>query len=306
MVWLFFLTFGGLLAGAVLAVVWWFVRGRRDGLPSGPVAGFTLAAGGLGLLLHTIFLAVRAGPLLVPIELPFGVLVFVRDARFAIPLVIGVLALVLLAFPVRPRSGGGVADLTPRGPFSCTRTWHLVVAASITGVAVLTAVLAGAASQPDPTTGRYTMYFLELGGENGMGTGIYGWFYSVPALVAIAFLMAVAVADLVLIARPALDEDRAQDIRVRTVRTRNVIAVATGALLLHLGPVFSSLAGTASLRASMATDLGRGTFWTPMAALQPVFHGAALVAETLGVMLWVGVTLTAVGVRRESLTAVSS
>lgn len=74
---------------------------------------------------------------------------------------------------------------------------------------LLLTIVAGRASQPEESTGRYTMYFLDLGAGNSVGTGIYGWFYSIPSLILTGILILSTVVSLFLIARPALAEDRA-------------------------------------------------------------------------------------------------
>lgn len=91
-----------------------------------------------------------------PLELPDGFWDWFRDYRYTAPLLLGILGMVLIAFPVRSRSGKGVAELTPR--------------------------------------------------------------------------------------TPAPDHNHERDVHIRTVRTRNVLVIGTGALLVHLALIFGSLA----------------------------------------------------------------
>jgi uncharacterized membrane protein len=300
----FLQLFGAQLAGVVLAVAWWLLRGRRAGLPVGIAGVFACAAGVVGVA-GDLFVRLVGASFLVSFEVPRGVqdwyLDWYMDYRFSWPLLIGVVALVLLAVPVRSRRGRGSAALAPRTPMSFARGWWIVAPMVVLGLVLLITVVAGAASQPDEMTGRYTMYVVETGGESSMGTGIYGWFYSIPAMLVIAVLIVVVVIDLVLIARPAPVEDREEDARVRTIRTRNVLAAATAALLMHLGLVLGSLAATSAAGSWTAIGQGHGNglySWTPFAVLEPVFRSGDHVVTACGVALWVTVALSAVPVRQ--------
>lgn len=294
---LYFMVLGPVAAGIVLALAWWLTWGRKEGFPTGRVGASALAAG-LILLLGGVVVRLLAGPLQLVLDVPSGLSGWYRDYGYAYPLVLGILGVVIVAFPVRARSGRGTAELAPRTPVSYARGWWFITPAVVLALIVTFTVAAGAASQPDQTTGRYTMYLLDLGGERAMGTSIYGWFYSVPCLILMGIMITIASIDLVLIARPALDHDHERDVYVRTVRTRNVVLVGTGALLVHLGLIFGSLAGTASLRSLFSTSNGSVASWTPFAALQPVLVGASIVAAGFGFMLWAAVALSAIPTRR--------
>ena len=297
MVSLFFLILGPVLAGIILGLAWWLIWGRKKRLPGGSVGAFSLVA---GLLLVFGMVGVRlmgVAPLWLP-DVPNEFWRWFSDFRFAVPLALGTLGMVLLAFPVRARSGRGSAELTPRTPVSFARGWWFVTPAVVLVLILIFTVTAGAASQPDPETGHYTMYFVDLGGERGMGTSIYGWFYSVPSLIMIAIMIAIAIVNLALVARPALNGNHERDVRIRTIRTRNVLAVATGALLLHLGLIFSSLAGTSSVRSSFSAGDGTVAFWTNFAALEPVLRGASVISVVFGFAFWAAVALSAIPPRR--------
>lgn len=302
MVWLFFMVLGPVAAGIVLASVWWLVWGLKRGQPGGNLGAFSLAAG-LALLLGGVAVRLMDGLLPLLLDVPSGVWEWYSDYRFAIPLWLGILGLVLVAFPVQARSGRGAADLTPRTALSFARGWWFVTPAVVLALILVVTFAAGAVSEPDEVTGRYTMYSVDLGGERGMGTNIYGWFYSVPCLILIGLMIAIVILDLVFISRPALDHDQERDVHIRTVRARNVLLVGTGALLVHLGLIFGSLAGTASIRSWFPTSEGGVTFWTTFAALQPALTGASSVAAVLGFTLWAAVALSAIpSTRRASAT----
>ncbi|HEY4615940.1 MAG TPA: hypothetical protein VIG75_10790 [Citricoccus sp.] len=293
---LLFWVWGPVLAGPVVALAWWLVRGRQRGLPPGTNRVIPLVAG-VVLLLGVAAETLLGMPLFLPFDVPMEVWTWYSDTRFAIPLLLGILGLTLLAFPVRHRSGRGTAQLSPRTPVSFGRRWWFITPGVLAVLIVAITVLTGSASQPEPTTGRYAVYFVDVGEQYSMGTSIYGWFYSVPSLILLAILLATAYLDLVLIARPALGPDHDRDGQVRTVRTRNVLAVTSGALLVHLGMVLASLAGTASMRGEFTGPDGTTPAWTTFAALEPAFSGASLVACALGVGLWATVLLSAVSAR---------
>ncbi|WP_300267588.1 hypothetical protein [Microbacterium sp.] len=303
----FFLVWGSLIAGLVLSFVWWLIWGRRTRLSAGSVGVISLAAGLLLVGAQAVVRLMGTGATtLLPSAISREFWDWYGDHRFAVPLLLGILGMVVLAFPIRARSGRGAAEIKPRTPVSFSRRrWFITPALTLAFILVLT-VIAGMASQPDSTTGEYTMYFVDLGGGRGMGTGIYGWFYSVPCLILTAVMIMVAMFDLFLIARPALNRNVARDESIRMIRTRNVLAVGTGALLMHLGVVFGSLAGTASVRSSFPTSEGSVAFWTTFAALEPALAGASSVTAAVGIAFWTSVALSAIPSRRLTSLAVES
>ncbi|MHC2999326.1 hypothetical protein OB08_09100 [Microbacterium sp. HJ5] len=231
---------------------------------------------------------------------PAPVLIWFFDYRYTIPLVVGIIALVLLAVPLRARGGVGAADLAPRSMLTFTRGWWFAAPAAVLALIVIITVAAGVASQPDALTGRYDSVMVDAG-VAAIATTIYGWFYSVPALVALAVLTAAVCVDLLLIARPPLGEDRELDVRTRRTRTRNVLTAATAAMLLHLAAVFGSLSATASVQGEFATSEGPVFLWSPIAGFQAAFTVAAYAASVGGVALWATVALSAVPARGHAL-----
>lgn len=305
MFWLVSLVLGPVIAGIILAVAWWLIWGRRNAPPATGVGASFLAAGLLLVLGGAATRLMGLAPLL-PIDMPSEVWDWYWDYRFTTPMLLGILGMVVLAFPVRARNGKGAASLAPRTPLSFARRRWFATPAVVLALILIATVAAGGASQPDPATGNYTMYFVDLGGQMGMGTSIYGWFYSTPSLIVMGAMIAVAIFDLFLIARPALGVSFEGDAQIRTLRTRNVLAVGTGAFLIHLGAILGSLAGTASLRAGFGVSEGYVTFWTTFAALEPVLSGASHIAAALGVAFWVTVGLTALPSPRRAPAAVGS
>lgn len=302
---LMFLVWGPVLTGLVLALAWWLLRGRKAGLPGGTNRAIPVLAG-LFLLLGVVAEQLVGMPLFLPFDVPMAVSEWYMDYQFTLPLLLGILGQVLLAFPVHPRTGRGAAELSPRTPTSFGRRWWFALPAGLVALIILITVITGTASSPDPVTGHYMMYFVDLGGERGMGASIYGWYYSIPCLILLATMLAVAYLDLFLISRPSLDHDPDRDVHIRTIRTRNVLAISTGALLIHLGYILSSLAGTASMRGQFTAAGGTMTSWTTFAALEPVFLVGSSITLALGVGLWASVCLSAIPTRQQDRVKVNS
>ncbi|PVE19852.1 hypothetical protein DDA93_00295 [Arthrobacter sp. Bz4] len=302
MAWLHFVVWGPVYMGIGLALAWWGIRGRKNGLPGGRLSVVTFATG-LLLLIVGIGLRLISGPFSLRLDIPTEFWEWYRDYRFIVPLLLGILAMSVLALPVRARTGRGTANLAPRTPLSFTNKWWLITPGLVLSLIVTLTIAAGMASEPDARTGRYTMYFVDTGGGRSMGTGIYGWFSSLPSLILLGIMMVVAAIALFLIARPALNDDQEQDAHTRIIRTSNVLMVGTGALLWHLGLIFGSLAATASLRGNFSTSQGNVRSWTTFAALEPTLNIASIVAPALGFALWGAVTLSAIPSRRRALVA---
>ncbi len=302
---LFLMMFGPFVAGLVLAIAWWLLWGRTDGQLVDALTGFTLAAASVALFGDLLVRLLNVS-MWVPIDLPLGFWVWYSDYRFMIPLVFGVVGSVMLTFPIRSRRGQGTAELARRSPASFIRLRWLTTPVIALTLIILITVLTGVASQPDSEMGQYTTYWVEPGGELGFGTGIYGWFYSVPALILVGVLVALTTVNLFLIARPAVAENREQDIRERTIRTRNILSAVSGTLLLHLGIIFHSLSLTSSLRGSFPTLAGSVTITTPFSAFGPAFEGAFILCCTLGIAFWATVALSAMPSHRRARVVAQS
>ncbi len=297
-------VFGTMILGILAGGTWWLIRGRKTKPTSGAVVLFTALGSGVAFL-GAVFLRTVSAPLLFPSPLPDEITRWLSDAQFTKPLALGICAVIILAFPLTAPSSRGSADLTPRNPFSFGQKRWFIGMATIVGVIVIVTVLAGMASEPDDE-GLWRSITVDFG-TTTIGTGIYGWYYSVPALALLAVLLAATVLALWLIARPAIGVDHVNDALTRRWRTRNVVAVASGALLLHLATIFSSLAGSAGLRGTIPVGAdGSGTFGTSFAALQPAFVVATFAVGALGYALWVGVLLSTIGARRAAVATVRS
>jgi len=302
---LYLWVLGPTAVGILAAGVWWVVRGRKSAAPARGVRWTALAAG-LLVVLGVVVARLSGASALLPFDVPAGVFTVLWENRFSVPLVIGVVGVALLVLPVRRRGGRGTADLTRRSLVSFARPRWFVAPGVLLLVLLVITLATGAASEPDPTTGRYTAYTVELGGERSMGTTIYGWYYSVPALVVLGVLVAVMLLGMHLVARPPLAQDRAADVAARVATTRAIVVGVTGTLLAHLGLVFASVSATSSVRSMFTTSEGPVWFWTPFSALEPLTTAASILCAALGVALWTSIALSALPSSRRSPVAVAA
>ena len=276
------------LAGIVLGALAWTVR--RRGLPALEAgrAVTAVAAGGAVVLLaaHSVL-----GAMPLWVEAPRELWSAVFGARYALPLVLGLVALVALgaARPHRAPSTG--ASLAPR-------TWRTFLDARWLAALVIALVLvlvptlaAGMASRPDED-GEYTRYVVDVG-SGTLGTGIYGWHHSALPLVLLVPLGAGSVTGEYL--KGHLAEAEPADAANRRLRSANVARVALGGLLLHLGTIVGSLANTSRLSGTFSGgDRGWFSISTPFAALSGTLDVLSAVAACVGCALWVFTALTAV------------
>jgi hypothetical protein len=216
-----------------------------------------------------------------------------RQVMLLAPLIFCVVALLFLAIPVHARHAGGSAQLAPRNLLTfASRPW-LVTVAAITAVIVLISILAGLASRPDEQ-GRHVLYNLSRTGDNAASTTIYGWWFSVPCLMLIAIIIAIALFDLAVISRPSFGTDSEGDAAIRRARSRNVLAVTAGGLILSLGAIMSSLAGTSINRfstevANAGADVSFDVAVTTFAAMARGLDAAGYLAVVIGFAIWWGV-----------------
>lgn len=291
------IVFGPELFALVAALTVTLARRARPAGPPvvGAVRGWTVVAvlAATGVVLLGVFSSLPAGP-----SVPVLV-----EHRYVVPLLAGLVGVVLCLVPVVRRPTTGSADLSRRTPTTFAPRWWFAALAVVVAVLLLVTVLAGLASRPDED-GRYTMHHVDFGAA-AMGTGIYGWYYSVPALVVMAALLLAAVAASWALARPPVaHEARTADVAIRRWRTRNVLALAAGALLVHLAVVLRSLAGTASARAMVTTAEGAFGAGSTFAALEAPLRVASTAVEVGGWFLWFAVLFAAAvpALRRRSVS----
>lgn len=268
---------------ATAAVLWVMTAKNHAELPS-VTRAFTAGASATGLLLMSVYQLWLAWPFWMPDEWSFEDQQSIAQARFIAPLAIGFVMLVL-ALPHARSERSHVADLTPRTVRTFTTTGWLITASALTVVSVAIAVTAGAASEPNEA-GEFARFSLEIGTMT-VSTSIYGWFFSVPCLILLFVIAVVVIVNLLAISRPPLREDSEADSRTRHLRTRNVLITASGAILLHLGSVLGSLAGTASMTGGLQTgNAGWIDVSGPFAALEPALRIAAFIADACGFAAW--------------------
>lgn len=292
------LTAGPAVLGILLGIALWMARrGRRPAPMTRSVRAPVGAAAGLLAVLVVIELLRSLFPLSIGQEL-----FFLHDWRFVLPLLLGIVALVVLLFPYRPRRGGGTAELHRRTPFSYAGRGALALLGILSVLSLGLALFAGFLSRPDDE-GQYRMFWIELGEMRG-GSDIYGWYFSVPALAVLAVLLVLVVMNLVLIARPPLTGDIEEDRASRRFRTRAVLSLSSAAVALHLTAVFAFLAATSMM--SVTPDAIDASIGTSFAALTPVLWVASGLATVVGTGLCVDVLLSALplGIRRDRPVAV--
>ncbi|MCK2036465.1 hypothetical protein KZC51_09980 [Microbacterium sp. SSW1-49] len=264
-----------------------------------PASWLTAAAGGIPALTMA---ALVWFPFVVP---PLGF--FDLDVRSMAPLALGIAAVVVLAIPPVTRHRGAVAQISRRTIMSFVSVRWIITALAVAAIIVALSVAAGNASGRDEN-GRYTTYTISIGTTGTeMGTGIYGWHYSVPALAGVTVLLVATAGAWALLPRPAWSDDIAHDSAVRRLRAANTGRAACGALLIHLAVVLRSLAGTASLIGSTTTtELGAVSVTPPFAALGPTLDWCGVIALTAGLAMWIVIALTAIPSPARQLTPVTT
>jgi len=215
--------------------------------------------------------------------------------RAVLPLALGSIAVVLLAvrFPRGARSTS--ADISPRTLRTFLGGWWVAGVLAVGALVLALTIALGVPSRLDGA-GRYTQRWETIG-TNGArsGFGTYGWYYSVPAMIALVLLLAVTAIAWWSIPRPAWDAPAERDAALRRLRAENVGRTALGAMLVHLGFVLSQLRGAATTAAELLSPHeGTVTIPSPLAAMESIFAWAAPVAEAVGLSLWILIALSAI------------
>ncbi|MGO2933561.1 hypothetical protein [Microbacterium sp.] len=276
--------------GLILAMLWVGVRPPRGAVGvSAGVRGFTLVGVGValvGALIVTLSGNTAYSSVSSPLTWVPG------DWLYVAPLVAGIIGVLVLMLPLRRRASTGSAQLTRRTAFSFARRWWLVLAGSLIGIIVVLSLAAGSASSPDEL-GRYRLFALDAGAAE-IRIPIYGWYYALPSLIALALFAGATLVALSVIAHPPLDADSFRDTTVRKERTRNVLGVLVGGLLLHLGTVLAFLGhtGTSSVGVLQGEDVI--PIIAPFAAFGPLLWFLGGAASVLGFGCWFEIVLSSV------------
>lgn len=275
---------------SVALVAWMLMRGRGSFAAQG-VRGRTALAAGAAVVVIMAYPLYSVLPLW--IDAPMRAWTAVGNLTYALPLVLGLIVIVVLGLPREGHRGAPAgAHLAPRTWRSFLATWWLGAALTVLAVILGITLAAGLASDPDED-GDYTRYVIDLG-SSGAEAGIYGWHHSAPPLVLLVLLILVTWWALTSIARPPLRPDPDGDTASRRLRSTNVLRVALGALLLHLGSILSSLANTASL--VITTHAADGIYFTtgtPFSALRSALLYSSYLVDVVGLGLLVFTALTA-------------
>lgn len=272
--------------GLVLAMLLIALRSRRRPNLGARLRAVTAMGVSVALVIEILVLASGSWPFQsVAQPPPFEWLSSIPGQwQFAAPLAAGLVAVAAQAVPAPSTPASGQAALTRRTPFAFTSRRWLIVTGALVAVSALSAVVGGLASQPDED-GNYTMW-LQDAGLGTIGTLIYGWHYSIPNLLLLLLLAAVTLITLALIARPPIANDAAGDLEKRRLRSRNVLASCCGALMLHLGAVFTFFAFTANLNTGTPVGDAVIPLYPPFAALAPVLIIVGIAGITAGLTTW--------------------
>lgn len=275
---------GGLVLGLLLALI-----SRRSGTRRADRLTRALAIVGSGIALVVAIAPTVLGIVQLQTELEIPSILwanFDSPLHYSAPLVAGVLAVALMLCAPMPRSDSAGADLTPRSLRSFTNLGSLAAMSVLAAATVAIALAAGSISTTNDD-GQYRMYVIDSGPVSG-GTEIYGWYYSIPALLALALLLVLTAVTLWKITHPSLSNDAAFDTAVRRGRSRVVIGSAIASLILHLGYVGVFLAGTASLKVGGQGGVGGDWVraWTEFAALEPALRTTGLILQLAGIAVW--------------------
>ncbi|PPF16882.1 hypothetical protein C5C94_10095 [Rathayibacter sp. AY1C3] len=298
------MQFGPAAAGLLLAAgAHWLTRRYGVALPA-RVRASTAVGMILTVIAAVVFSAWWVYPWWVPAMVDW--LVYVQLSRFLIPLVLTVVPLAFLAIPARSEKRVGTAELAPRTVMTFTSRGRLIGTAIVTLLAVVVAIVAGAASTTDEA-GRHVMFELPISENTTASTTIYGWWYSLPCLAVLLLLLLLTALVLRGISLPPLSADRVADSAQRATRTRNVLAALSGGLLLHLGVVLVSLYGTSTMRTELSAGAsGQVQFGTSFAALGSFFQVSGYACFVLAFAFWGSVLLSTLAASSRRLATSSA
>lgn len=298
---LFLYRFGPAIAALLIALVASFIRRKSHLQLPKPVRRWTFIGMVVALGCMITFTAWSVWPWWIP---PLGEdeVLFLLLARYLVPLILSIAALIWLIVPAPDPGPSGTAALAPRTLMTFTSRARLGTMLCVLAGVVAITFLAGLASDPDEN-GRHVIYEVQTSSTNTASTTIYGWWFSTPCLILIAVLVLTALIGTIVISRPALGVDAGIDSAIRAARVRNILMVSTGGLLLHLSAVLQSLSATSSLRTGMAAGpAGLIEFGTSFAAIGPALQVASLISYILGLALWLSTLLSVlpIGMRQTS------
>ena len=278
------------IGGLVLAVLWVGLRPPR-GAAGSPrkVRGFTLVGVGIALF-GALIVELSGNNAYSAVTSPLPLTWVPGDWRYVVPLISGLAGVLVLMLPLLGRGSRGSAQLARRTAFSFAGGRWLVFAGALMGIVVILSVAAGFASSPDEV-GRYRMFAMDSGAAE-IRILIYGWYYSLPSLIAIALFAGAAAFALRVIAHPPLAADTHHDTAIRRERTRNVMGVFAGGLLVHLGAVLTFLAytGTSNVGVFQGEDII--PIIAPFAAFGPLLWILGGAASVLGFACWFEIALS--------------
>lgn len=278
--------------GFVLAIFWLGFRPARGAVGASWKVRASTLIGVVIALVGALIAGLSGNTAYSAVTSPLPLTWVPGDWVYVVPLISGLVGVLVLVMPVFGHKSAGSAQFARRTAFSFARPWWLILAGSLIGVIVILSFAAGRASSPDEA-GRYRMFAMDSGAAE-IRILIYGWYYSLPSLVALVLFVGAAFLALSVIARPPLAAGTLQDTAIRKERTRNVMGILIGGLLLHLGAVLTFLGytGTRSVGIFQGEDII--PIIAPFAAFGPLLWALGGAASILGFACWFEIALSSV------------
>jgi heme/copper-type cytochrome/quinol oxidase subunit 2 len=253
-----------LLIVAAVAIVWFMVRRRRPADLPARIRPVVAAARRRALIAVLFSVVVLLGCAVVGVAFPA-----LLGMPFAVaPLVSGAAGMLLYA-ATRPRAIV-VPEDAPRSAGLARRSWlsaipghwlHAWVEITVLFVAVV--VFCGITASADDQ-GRSRAIRFESPEQTGVSTPYPGWFYGIPALIALALLIAATVFALHRIGEAAAfpdPEDAEADAQWRRTSASVILKLSTGSMLFSLG----GIAITAGMAARNAFVEATSALWSVVA-----------------------------------------
>lgn len=289
---IYLLTFGPpVLAVSIGCASALFLRSRARSTLSRGIRTGLIAGSALALLAFFVWSIAMNVPGVMFLELATLYFAFLDSPfRFVTPFVIGVLALtfVLVGAGSRSRSTTSAAPLSRRSALTFTSKGTLAWVAILTTIAVALAAMLAPTAVPDEN-GHYRLIIFDSG-FMAIGTETYGLYYSVPALIALLTLIALAFFTLRRIALPPISGDFDAAMRSRRLSSHSVAIVVIATLLLHLSQLFELLHAIASVSgASGDPSLGSNNqqlVWSPLSGMEPLFFWTAALLKSASIAVW--------------------
>lgn len=286
------ITIGPAVLGLCAALVVRVAQRSRHVAPAGPSRAAATIAALVAIMVSAALNLWMASPVSGPLSGSLDGFRTQYMLRFLLPLVLGLLILAVSSF--RAGTDGREtpkADAAEHAP-TLVRPWWVIALSLVAAAVIVPTVVLGVNSDPD-SAGRYLLHTVQLGAASS-STTIYGWYFSLPGLLLVVAVLAVAG---VVLTRLSREGRSAPTQRVRELRAqaRVVAAAAGGALLLHLSMVLTDLGEfVSSLHVEFSEGQGAMLAGDPSEPSVITLSILSLLATVLGYALWWLIVLSAV------------